>query len=348
MTFSVSGIGDLTGATFINGIFSWIPSVSQAGSYELTFRVIDETGLSDEEEITISVQNSPQIPVAHAQTVSLAEDTSAGIILTGTDSDGSIVAYTVVTAPLHGRLTGTAPNLIYTPAVDFNGTDSFTFTVRDNDGLVSLPATVSITVIDVNDAPIITSEPITTALVDELYAYQVTVSDDGSINSIDYSLREAPTGMTIGSSGLIEWMPRATGTYTVILVVRDDAGLTAEQRFTITIAKAREDLQIMSIQLSNEEVQPGDVVSMIVNIKNKGEKSQKNLSVELAVPELGIQQSASLGTLKGGRSKEVRQSLVIPYNADEQEAYLLMVTIRNDLTHETEYRYVYMAPSYRK
>ena len=59
----------------------------------------------------------------------------------------------MVTRPAHGTLSGTAPNLTYTPAANYNGPDSFTFTV--NDGTVdSAAATVSITVTPVNDAPV--------------------------------------------------------------------------------------------------------------------------------------------------------------------------------------------------
>ena len=64
--------------------------------------------------------------------------------------------------PAHGTLSGTAPNLTYTPAANYNGADSFTFKV--NDGTVdSAPATVSITVTPVNDAPVATPQSVSTA-----------------------------------------------------------------------------------------------------------------------------------------------------------------------------------------
>ena len=58
----------------------------------------------------------------------------------------------MVTGPSHGTLSGTAPNLTYTPAANYNGSDSFTFKANDG-GLDSTPATVSINVSAVNDAP---------------------------------------------------------------------------------------------------------------------------------------------------------------------------------------------------
>ncbi len=49
------------------------------------------------------------------------------------------------TPPENGTLSGTAPNLTYTPNSGYRGADSFTYTA--NDGVVdSAPATVSITV----------------------------------------------------------------------------------------------------------------------------------------------------------------------------------------------------------
>ena len=45
----------------------------------------------------------------------------------------STLTFMVVSDPDHGTLSGTAPNLIYTPDDDFNGTDGFSFTVNDGE-----------------------------------------------------------------------------------------------------------------------------------------------------------------------------------------------------------------------
>src|SRR5262249_48608969 len=63
--------------------------------------------------------------------------------------------------PAHGTLSGTAPNVTYTPAANYNGADSFTF--KANDGaLDSNVATVAITVTAVNDAPVAANDSYTT------------------------------------------------------------------------------------------------------------------------------------------------------------------------------------------
>ncbi|RLS52181.1 MAG: tandem-95 repeat protein [Planctomycetota bacterium] len=81
-------------------------------------------------------------PYAHAQTVTLLKDTSTPITLTGS---GGTLTYAIVTPPAQGTLSGTAPNLTYTPPAGFSGSVSFTFRVN-NGTSNSAPATVSINV----------------------------------------------------------------------------------------------------------------------------------------------------------------------------------------------------------
>jgi len=93
--------------------------------------------------------------------VSTNSNTAVSIVLTGFDLETpSSLTFIVTGGPSHGGLSGSGANLTYTPALDYAGPDSFTFTVTDaGDGtappLTSLPATVSITVND-TVPPIIT------------------------------------------------------------------------------------------------------------------------------------------------------------------------------------------------
>jgi hypothetical protein len=94
-------------------------------------------------------------PVALSQSVTTTEDTPRSIVLGATDPDGNPLTFTVG-APAHGTLSGTAPNLTYTPAAGYDGADSFTFSVSDG-SLSSAAATVSITVTAVDDPPVTTA-----------------------------------------------------------------------------------------------------------------------------------------------------------------------------------------------
>jgi len=92
-------------------------------------------------------------PVARAQRIVADEDTAKTFTLQGSDEDNDSLTYTLVTQPAHGALSGTAPNLTYTPAADWHGDDRFTFTVNDGNA-TSSAAEVNITVKPVNDAPV--------------------------------------------------------------------------------------------------------------------------------------------------------------------------------------------------
>ena len=84
-------------------------------------------------------------PVAFSQTVTTEQDTPVDITLTATSPQGFPLTYTVLTVPTHGTLSGSAPNLTYTPNAGYIGPDAFTF--RVNDGTTnSNTATVSIIV----------------------------------------------------------------------------------------------------------------------------------------------------------------------------------------------------------
>ncbi|TMF06026.1 MAG: hypothetical protein E6I38_10930, partial [Chloroflexi bacterium] len=109
------------------------------------------------------------------------EDTSKAITLSGTDVESCGLSFSIVSGPSHGSLSAISDNdcaaatpntdsagVTYTPASNYNGTDSFSYKVHDTgDGssaaLDSGTATVSITVTPVNDAPAASNDSATVA-----------------------------------------------------------------------------------------------------------------------------------------------------------------------------------------
>jgi hypothetical protein len=100
---------------------------------------------------TVSVlrNQTPIRPMATSQLLTVGQGLSKATHLTGNFLNGDSLTFQVASGPTHGTLSGTAPNLTYTPAAGFTGTDSFTFTITDTtNGLTSAPAaTVTLVVV---------------------------------------------------------------------------------------------------------------------------------------------------------------------------------------------------------
>ena len=113
-------------------------------------------------ELTI---NPPCLaPTATSQKLTVPENSGVAITLAGTLGSGCAGTDTlnssVTVNPSHGVLTGTTPNVFYTPTAGFAGSDSFSFTVTDANAVTttSSAAVVTITVAaPVSGAPVLGS-----------------------------------------------------------------------------------------------------------------------------------------------------------------------------------------------
>ncbi|PYR58664.1 MAG: hypothetical protein DMF91_16680, partial [Acidobacteria bacterium] len=107
--------------------------------------------------MTVNAVNDP--PVAVSDSYAGTEDTALtvaapGVLANDTDVESDPLTAILVSGPAHGTLTLNANgSFTYTPAANYNGSDSFTY--QANDGTAnSNVATVTITVNGVNDAPV--------------------------------------------------------------------------------------------------------------------------------------------------------------------------------------------------
>jgi PKD repeat protein len=182
------------------------------------------------------VPNNP--PVADSQSVGTDEDTSVSIKLTASDPEGDSLTYHIVSGPSHGSLSGATPNVIYTPNINYYGSDSFSFKVNDGNS-DSNPATVSIDIIAVSDPPVADAGLDQSAFVGETVIFNGTDSydPDGNIVSYDWDFGD-------GTESNVETTTHvytATGAYIVTLTVTDEVGLMGEDTTIITVQEVTED-----------------------------------------------------------------------------------------------------------
>ncbi len=186
---------------------TYTPGPNYFGPDSFTFTATDGVLTSLPATVSITVTPVNDRPTADDQSVSTPEDTALGIILTGGDVDGDALTFVIGSGPTHGALTGTPPSVTYTPDADYHGPDSFTYTASDG-ALTSAPATVSITVTPVNDAPLAAADSATT---DEDVAISISVLTNDALGDPPTTI----TAVTQGTRGSVAIDPGATSvTYT--------------------------------------------------------------------------------------------------------------------------------------
>ncbi len=139
------------------GNVSYTPAPDYSGPDTLTYRVVDIDGDASTATLNLTVTPGNDAPTAADQSRSTSEETVLGGSVGAIDIDGDTLAYSVTGAAAHGVASVDAAGAFtYTPAVDFNGADSFTITVVDGRG-GSDTAVVTVTVGPLTDPPTISA-----------------------------------------------------------------------------------------------------------------------------------------------------------------------------------------------
>ncbi len=232
---------------------AYTPNADFNGSDSFTFTANDGTATSLPVTISIDVTPVNDPPVADDLAVTVAEDASVPVVLTGSDVENSILSFAVATQPADGTLTGTPPNLTYTPNPDFNGSDSFTYTA--NDGSVdSAPVTVTITVTAGNDLPVANDQSLTTA-EDTPLAVTLTASDlDG--DPLTYTVQTGPSnGVLSGTAPDLTYTPNENfnGADSFTFVANDATGPSAPATIAIDVTPVNDPPTAADLGVTTDE-----------------------------------------------------------------------------------------------
>ena len=221
--------------------------------FDDTVQILDETGNSGPLAVptgaTLAPSDSPVAaggnarPVGTDDTASTDPGQAVSIDVLGNDSDDGALnpaTVTIVDGPGNGGAVAQAGgNITYTPDGGFQGTDTFTYTVADDEGSVSNPTTVTVTVGTPNDAPVAAND---TASTDPDQAILIDVlnndSDDGTLVPGSVNVLTGPVnGSTnVLPNGNINYTPDAgfQGTDTFTYQVADDLGALSDPA-TVTV-----------------------------------------------------------------------------------------------------------------
>ena len=206
-----AGTVGLYGTFAIDSAGAWTYAASSAhnefaagSTHTDTFSVASSDGTLT--SVTINIAGSNDTPVANAQSFGTDKDTAVPVTLSGSDVDGDSLAFTVLSGPVHGTLSGSGANRTYTPDPGYLGPDSFSYVANDGT-LDSAAATVSLNV-HLNIAPVVTAFDQSTARGQEFNASDLFSATDGDGDAMLYFFYDNSADPASGHFTVNAWCRR--------------------------------------------------------------------------------------------------------------------------------------------
>jgi len=197
------------------------------------------------------------------------------------DKDGDDLNITSITTPAHGTATKEGDKIKYSPESNFNGIDNFVYTVTDPLG-AEVNATVRVTVIGINDAPVLSSVTLPSINEDSNTTTIQLSATDADEDNVTFSATSSNTAIAevsvSGDTLTITPKPNAFGDVDITITASDGKGGTDSKTVTLTInpvndAPIANDDNFPSIQSSN----PGEILDVL---KNDTDADGDNLTIK--------------------------------------------------------------------
>ncbi len=212
------------------------------GNHTAQLEVVDNGGLSATDTVAITITgtavNRPPNAVADSAATNEDVPTTINVLANDSDLDPDVLTVTAVTQPAHGSATVNANSTVtYSPAANYSGGDSFTYTVSDGQGGTDT-ATVNITVNPVNDNPVARDDTATTQQDAPVTVLVLNNDSDVDGDSLAVTAVGTPTHGTVtngGSSVLYTPNPGYTGTDSFTYTIGDGHGGTATALVSVTV-----------------------------------------------------------------------------------------------------------------
>ena len=210
-----------------SGQIAWTPAA--AGSFNVSIRASNSQG-EDVQSFTIMASlplvapNITSNPIRNATT---GQNYSYNVNASGNPNP----VYGLTTAPAGMTINAANGVIDWTPPEP----GTFAVTVEASNSAGNDTQSFDIAVSEPLSAPTITSSPSTQTFVGQEYTYDVEATGNPAPT---FLLTSAPEGMTIdAASGLITWMPNATGTFNVAVRASNSRG-SASQLFSISVSQS--------------------------------------------------------------------------------------------------------------
>ncbi|HNT25349.1 MAG TPA: Ig-like domain-containing protein [Anaerolineales bacterium] len=243
-----------------SGDFTYTPGLNYNGLDAFTF-IASDGALTDIGRVDITITAVNDAPQAVGQDIVTPEEAAYTGFLGASDAEGDPLAYSLGAAPQHGSVSIAAGGAFtYTPGLNYNGSDVFTFTVSD--GALTDIGRVDITVTAVNDAPLAFNQGIATT-EDTPYTGLLGASDIED-DPLAYSLGAAPQhgSVSIAAGGTFTYTPGLdyNGLDAFAFIVSDGA-LTDTGQVDVTVISADAAATTLSLAADPEPSAVGQEVT---------------------------------------------------------------------------------------
>lgn len=257
--------------TFTETTVRYLPNANYFGPDTFSYSVNDGTGRSvSGVAVSITVASVNDGPIAGNDAGTVAEDGSVTLSVLGNDGDqeGDVLAIVSASQGANGAVTFTASTVTYTPAANFHGADSFTYTIGDGNG-GSATATVSITVTALNDAPTAAND--STATSEDTPVTIAVLANDTDVDGDAVIVQSATQGtrglVVVNANGTVTYTPNANvfGSDSFTYTIRDTTGLPASASVTVTVAAVNDSPDAVNDSATTDEASGGVTISVLAN-----------------------------------------------------------------------------------
>jgi len=244
-------------------LLSGTPDNGDVGDHQVTVSITSSEGYSDDRTFTLAVRNVP--PTIMNEDITTAVQDEEYFIDYDADDEGiGSTSWSLETQVSFLSIDSETGLLAGTPSNDDVGDHQLT--VRFSDGNGGMDShTFTLTVRDVNDAPVILTSSIPNATEDEEYSFMLEADDiDGE--TLNWSFVMDATWLTGYANGLLTGIPGNddVGSYTINARAEDPRGLHAEREFNITVFNVNDEPAWIDVP-GNVIIDEGDVFIFGVN-----------------------------------------------------------------------------------
>lgn len=280
-TISIIGVTQGTKGivSFNTAGVTYTPQANFYGADSFTYTISDGRGGTDTATVSVTVTNINDAPISNGDLATVAQNStnnSFDVLANDSDPDGDSLTLLSVTQAAHGTVSIIANQANYTPAYGYSGSDSFNYTVSDNNG-GSDSATVSITVTSINSAP---------NAVNDSYS----VDEDSGSNSLDVLSNDSDPdgdaisviGVTQGANGTVSFNTSSVN-YTPIgdffgadsfsYTINDGKGGTDTATVSVTVTNINDAPLANADQVTVEQNSNSNIIDVLANDSDPDEDS---------------------------------------------------------------------------